>query len=148
MLPGLLARRRALVAAVLLLYVGLVFVGLQKIEVPGLGIGHFLYIPVVLLALSYGPRWGAGLGAVSAAIYVTASALNTRFEPGEQALSVSSGIRLFTFVVIGWVVGSAARKNSELMQRLREHAERDFLTDLLNTRAFEAALTERLAAEE
>jgi len=148
MLPGLLARRRALAAAVFLAYLGVVFLGLQKVEVPGLGIGHFLYVPVVLLALSYGPRWGAGLGAVSAGIYVVASALNSRFEPNEQALSVSSGIRLFTFVVIGWVVGSAARKNGELMQRLKEHAERDFLTDLLNTRAFEADLTERLAAEE
>src|SRR6188474_845696 len=104
MLPGLLARRRALAAAVFLAYLGVVF-----------------------LALSYGPRWGAGLGAVSAGIYVVASALNSRFEPNEQALSVSSGIRLFTFVVIGWVVGSAARKNGELMQRLKEHAERDFL---------------------
>ena len=91
MLPGLLARRRALAVAVFALYLGLVFLGLQKIEVPGLGIGHFLYVPVVLLALSYGPRWGAGLGAISAVIYVIASALNTHFEPDEQALSISSG---------------------------------------------------------
>ncbi len=34
------------------------------------------------------------------------------------------------------------------MHRLKEHAERDFLTDLLNTRAFESELTERLAAGE
>jgi diguanylate cyclase (GGDEF)-like protein len=144
MLPGLLARRRALVAAVFSLYLGLVFVGLEKVEVPGLGIGHFLYIPVVLLALSYGPRWGAGLGATSAALYVIASALNTHFEPDEQALSISSGIRFCTFVLIGWLVGAAAGRNRELMARLKEHAERDFLTDLLNTRAFESALTERL----
>src|SRR3954463_4998948 len=148
MLFGMLARRRALVAAVFALYLGLVFIGLQKVEVPGLGIGHFLYIPVVLLALSYGPRWGAGLGALSAAMYVVASALNTRFEPDEQALSITSGIRFFTFVLIGWMVGAAAERNRELMQRLKEHAERDFLTDLLNTRAFETEVTERLAGGE
>src|SRR3954463_9907528 len=104
MLFGMLARRRALVAAVFALYLGLVFIGLQQVEVPGLGIGHFLYIPVVLLAMSYGPRWGAGLGAFSAGIYVVASALNRHFEPDEQALSVSSGIRFSTFVLIGWLV--------------------------------------------
>src|SRR5205085_10359879 len=46
------------------------------------------------------------------------------------------------------LVGSSAAHNRELMRRLREHAERDFLTDLLNTRAFEAALSERLAQGE
>ena len=34
------------------------------------------------------------------------------------------------------------------MQQLKEHAERDFLTDLLNTRAFESELTTRLAREQ
>jgi diguanylate cyclase (GGDEF)-like protein len=76
---------------------------------------------------------------------VGAASLNTNFDPGERFLSIATAIRFAAFVAIGWIVGSAARRNGELMERLKEHAERDYLTDLLNTRAFEAALTERLA---
>jgi diguanylate cyclase (GGDEF)-like protein len=34
------------------------------------------------------------------------------------------------------------------MQRLKEHAERDFLTELLNARAFESELTARIACQQ
>jgi diguanylate cyclase (GGDEF)-like protein len=147
MLSEVLARRRASVGAGFALYVGLVFVGLERLEVPGLGLGHFLYVPVALLALATGPLWGAAAGAVSAALYVGATALNPRLERGGSLLTAAGGIRLVTFTAVGWIVGAAAAKNRELLGRLKDHAERDFLTDLLNARAFEADLTRRLALD-
>lgn len=147
MVPGQLGQRRFLVAASLSAYVALVFVGLARIEVPGLGISHLLYLPIALLALATGPLWGACAGASAAGVYMLGSALNPHIAPDEHLLSVASAIRFATFAGIGWLVGSAAAHNRELMQRLKEHAERDFLTDLLNTRAFESELTARLACE-
>jgi diguanylate cyclase (GGDEF)-like protein len=144
MVADYLGRRRLLVGISLAAYVGLVFVGLARVEVPGLGIGHLLYLPIALLALATGPLWGAFAGAVSAALYVLGASINVHFAPDEQLLSAGSVIRFTTYAGIGWLVGSAAASNRELMQRLKEHAERDFLTDLLNTRAFEAQLAARL----
>ena len=146
MVPGL-GQRRILVAVSLSAYVALVFVGLARIEVPGLGLGHFLYVPIALLALATGPAWGAFSGSVAAGAYVLGAWLNPHFTPHDHLLSASSAIRFATFTGMGWLIGSAAKSNRELMQRLTEHAERDFLTDLLNTRAFESALTDRLESE-
>jgi diguanylate cyclase (GGDEF)-like protein len=147
MITGLLARRRALVAASIAVYVALVFVGLARLEVPGLGIGHLLYVPIVLLALAAGPLWGALAGAAGSGLYLLGASLNPHFAPDEHLLSIATIIRFAIFVSIGWLVGSAASHSRELMQRLKEHAERDFLTDLLNTRAFESELTARLSRE-
>jgi diguanylate cyclase (GGDEF)-like protein len=144
MIPGLLGRRRLLIATSLAAYVVLVFVGLARIEVPGLGLGHFFYLPIALLALATGPRRGAVAGAAAASLYVLASAINPHFAPSDGLVSATSAIRFVSFTGIGLLIGAAAGHNRDLMQRLKEHAERDFLTDLVNTRAFEAALTERL----
>jgi diguanylate cyclase (GGDEF)-like protein len=134
-----------LFAASLPIYLAFVFVGLARVEVPGLGIGQFLYIPIALVALATGPLWGAVGGALSAGMYTAAIGLNPHLDPDRPALSISSGVRLFTFVAVGLIVGAAARSNRQLMGRLKEHAERDYLTDLLNTRAFEEELGRRLA---
>ena len=95
------------------------FVGLARIEVPGLGIGHFLYIPIAAIALATGPLWGAAAGALSAALYVTASALNSDFEQGGWSLSMGGLVLTFTFMAVGWIVGAGASRNRELMDRPR-----------------------------
>ena len=144
MVPGKLGQRRIIVATSLAAYVALVFVGLARIEVPGLGLAHLLYLPIALLALATGPRWGASAGGVAAGLYALGASINPHFEPDDRLLSVAGLIRLTTFAGIGWLVGSAAADNRELMKRLKEHAERGYLTDLLNTRAFESELTDRI----
>jgi diguanylate cyclase (GGDEF)-like protein len=53
-------------------------------------------------------------------------------------------IRLATFMTMGVLVGWFARNNRALVDRLRVAAERDFLTGLLNTRAFDSMLAARL----
>jgi diguanylate cyclase (GGDEF)-like protein len=144
MVPGPLGERRILVAVSLAAYIALVFVGLARIEVPGLGLAHLLYLPVALLALATGPVCGASAGGVAAALYAFGASINPNFQPDDHLLSLAGVIRLTTFSGIGWLIGSAAAHNRELMKRLKEHAERDYLTDLVNTRAFESALTDRL----
>jgi diguanylate cyclase (GGDEF)-like protein len=139
--------RLPLVAISISVYLAFVFVGLARVEVPGLGLANFLYIPVALLALATGPVRGGLAGAASAGVYLLGATLNPNFGPHDALISASSAIRFATLVGIGWLIGSAASHNRELTRRLKEHAERDFLTDLLNTRAFESELTRRLAEE-
>jgi Na+-driven multidrug efflux pump len=50
-----ISHRRLLVLVALALF-GVVFVNFVLFEVPGLGLGHFFYVPVALLALAEG--WG------------------------------------------------------------------------------------------
>src|SRR5262249_29257881 len=142
-----LPQRRILVAFSLAAYVALVVVGLARFEVPGLGIGHLLYVPIALLALATGPGWGAAAGTCATVFYVLGASMNPHFGPQDHLLATSTGIGCATFTGIGWLIGSAASRNRELTQRLKEHAERDFLTDLLNTRAFESELTALLSRD-
>jgi diguanylate cyclase (GGDEF)-like protein len=143
--PAVLHRRRFFLVASLVAYVALVFWAFAAFEVPGLGIGHFFYVPVVLLALATGPRWGALAGLCAAGLYAAGIGLNPRLSPSEEWLSAQMGIRVATFTAMGALIGWFANSNRELLGRLREHAEQDFLTGLLNARAFEEALSRRLA---
>ena len=147
MVPARVGHRRILVAASLAGYFGLVFVGLTRVEVPGLGLGHLLYLPIAALALATGPVVGAGAGVAATVVYLVGAAVNPHLASSDGLTYLASVIRFVTFVGIGWLVGSAAAHNRALMQRLQQHAERDFLTDLLNSRAFESALTNRLDTE-
>src|SRR5205809_650934 len=51
-----------------------------------------------------------------------------------------------TYVTIGALIGWFAGRNRAMLAELSVLAERDVLTGLPNTRAFEAAITRRLAA--
>lgn len=146
-MPAVLLQRRLLVAASLAAYVFVVFIAFAVFEVPGLGIGHFFYVPIALLALATGPYWGAFAGAVASGLYLVGAEINPNFEPEETLLSAATGIRFVVYTGIGALIGWSARNNRELTRRLREHAERDFLTGLLNARAFEEALARRLDRE-
>ena len=148
MVPGHLGQRRVLVAASLATYVVVVFVAIARVEVPGLGFGHLLYLPVAMLALATGQLLGSAAGAIATGVYLLGAQINPHFEAPQELLSVAGVIRFVSFAGIGWLVGSSSARNRELMRRLREHAERDYLTDLLNTRAFEGALGERVSRAE
>jgi len=142
MISGLLAHRRALVTASIGAGVTLLSVALTRVEVPVLGIGRLLYVPIVLLALGSGPIWGSIAGAIVGGFYAVGNFLNPHLTAG-HFVSLGGVLRLAAFTAIGWVVGASAARDRELAERVKELAERDFLTDLYNTRAFEAALAER-----
>jgi diguanylate cyclase (GGDEF)-like protein len=129
------------VASAILLY-GIVFVVFVMFEVPGLGLGHFFYIPVALLALAWGTRIGFAGGVVATGLYALAIVLTPRL-PTRDVLTVATAIRLITYSSCGVLVGWFSNQHHRLADQLRELAERDFLTGILNTRVFDDALGRR-----
>jgi diguanylate cyclase (GGDEF)-like protein len=141
--PAAVSHHRALLLTASAVLYPVIFATFLLVEKPGLGLGHFYYIPIALIALANGPVWGAGAGLAATGFYTLGIVLNPRL-PTYEVLTASSTIRLITYTMIGLVVGWFAHNHRLLVDRLRVAAERDFLTGLLNTRAFDAALSTRL----
>lgn len=116
-------------------------------ERPGLGIGHFYYLSILLAALATGPWVGALAGTGAAGLYASGVVLNPALSSSE-VLSKSTTIRLFTFVAVGAVTGYFAKSNREVAAELQLLADRDAVTGLPNTRAFERAIGKRLATQQ
>ena len=134
-------RRPVLPLAAFVSAVG-VFALFALFERPGLGLGHLYYMPVALLALSAGARVGAAAGVGAAFLYAAGLWANPHVvsvDPIEP-----TAIRLLSFVAIGALVGWFASSNRRLVDELQILAERDTLTGLPNTRAFERAIGNRL----
>lgn len=121
----------------------IVFLAFVVYEQPGLGLAHFFYLCVALTAMATGPRIGAASGIAATALYVTGILANDDI-PSTDVLTGSTAIRFVTFVSIGALIGQFASSNRSMVDELRILAERDVLTGLPNTRAFEAAITKRL----
>jgi len=141
-MPAAPSHRRLLVALAAATYVG-AFAAFLVYERPGLGLGHFYYIAIALLALASGARLGALSGVLATVLYGVGVVLNPHIAPAE-VLTLSTGIRLVTYSGVGLLLGWFASNNRTLLEQLAILAERDSLTGLPNTRAFEAAITRRL----
>src|ERR671930_440761 len=124
-----------------------VFVAFTFYEEPGLGLGHFYYVSIILAALATGPVIGATAAGVATGMFAAGVLINPRIPPSE-VLTTSTGIRFLTYMTVGVVTGYFAKRNRILMADLALLAERDALTGLPNTRAFERAIGERLAREQ
>jgi diguanylate cyclase (GGDEF)-like protein len=120
-----------------------VFVLFVLYERPALGLGHFFYLSIALVAMAGGPRLGAAAGVGATCLYVLAVLLNPNM-PSHEILSAGTFTRLATYVTIGALIGWFAERNAAMVSELRVLAERDVLTGLPNTRAFESAITRRL----
>ena len=127
-----------------LAYAG-IFLAFVFVETPGLGLGHFFYVPIILVALVTDEAWGALTGAVTAGLYVIAIELTPRV-PSTQALTSATGIRLTTFTLVGCLIGFYASRNRQLVNRLTDLAGRDFVTGLGNARTFDEELARRCAS--
>jgi diguanylate cyclase (GGDEF)-like protein len=142
--PAAALHRRLLLLCALALY-ALVFVFFIVFEVPGLGLGHFFYIPIALVALAFGLRIGIAGGLLAAGLYALAILITPRV-PVRDVLTAATVIRIITFSTVGGLIGWFADEHLEQTVRLRELADRDFLTGLFNTRVFDEALARRCAA--
>jgi diguanylate cyclase (GGDEF)-like protein len=142
-MPAAASRYRAFLLVTSLVLYPVIFVAFLVVEKPGLGLGHFYYFPVAMIALACGPAWGALAGAAATACYALGVIINPHLPP-QELLTASSSIRLVTYTTIGVLIGWFAHSNRELVDRLRTAEEHDFLTGLLNTRAFDAALSARV----
>jgi diguanylate cyclase (GGDEF)-like protein len=119
-----------------------VFGSFVLLETPGLGIGHFYYLPVCLIALATDALGGALAGLFAAGLYALDVVIDPRI-PAREALTSATGIRAFTFAAVGALVGLYAARNRRLVDGLREHATRDFVTGAANVRAFDEGLGRR-----
>jgi diguanylate cyclase (GGDEF)-like protein len=137
------AYRRAVLLSALVSFAG-IFAAFLAFERPGLGIGHFYYFSVALMALATGPFWGGAAGLAATLLFSAGVVVNSHL-PSSDVLTTGTVIRLVTYVGMGVLIGWFARRNASLVERLRILAERDFLTGLPNTRAFESAIARRLA---
>jgi diguanylate cyclase (GGDEF)-like protein len=141
-MPAAVSRHRAfLLATSVALYPSILGAFLLA-ERPGVGIGHFYYVPVAMIALASGPAWGVLAGLVATGCYSLGIVVNPHLPPSD-VLTAGMSIRFVTFTSMGALVGWYAHSNRQLTDRLRVAEERDLLTGLLNTRAFDAALSAR-----
>jgi len=122
-----------------------VFAAFVLVERPGLGIAHFFYLPVCLVALATDAFGGIAAGFLAAGLYCLAVVADPRI-PSRDALTTATGIRAITFALIGAVIGFYASRNRGLVAQLRDHAARDFVTGVGNARAFDDELQRRVAA--
>jgi diguanylate cyclase (GGDEF)-like protein len=141
LVPAATIHRRLLLATAIALY-ALVFAAFVLFEVPGLGLAHFFYIPVALLALACGTRVGFMAGALATGLYALAIIITPRVPAGD-VLTAATAIRFVTYSSCGTLVGWFANEHRRHVTQLRDLAERDFLTGILNTRVFDEALGRR-----
>jgi diguanylate cyclase (GGDEF)-like protein len=139
------ARSRWLLVAASACAFAVVFALVLLVERAGLGTGHLFYLAIMLLAMATGPWTGAAGGALAAALYSAAVLLSSSL-PSATLLTFGTGIRLVAFVVVGTVVGHFASRNRAAVLQLKALAERDHLTQLLNSRGLDEALSRRVAA--
>lgn len=122
-----------------------VFVAFLLLEHPGLGVGHFYYLAIALVALGLGPFWGAAAGVVATVLYAVGVVLSNSL-PTTEIFTLSTPIRLVNYVAIGALLGWFASRYRAANVELQILAQRDLVTGLPNTRAFELAIDRRLAA--
>jgi diguanylate cyclase (GGDEF)-like protein len=144
--PAASTHRRAFLVAAIVAY-AFAFVGFVFVETPDLGLPHFFYVPIVLVAAVTGPLLGFAAGALAAALYCIGVLVHPVVPPAE-VLTIGTLIRLAAFSGTGAVVGWFASDNRRLVDQLRILAERDGTTGLPNTRAFETAIQRRLDSSE
>jgi diguanylate cyclase (GGDEF)-like protein len=142
--PAAALQRRLLVAVAIVLYAA-VFATFIVFEKSGLGIGHFFYLPIALLALAGGTRIGLAAGAGAAAVYVLAVVLTPRV-PTREVLTAATVLRLVTYCSCGALIGWFANEHRRHVAQLRELADRDSLTGIFNVRVFDEALARRCQA--
>src|SRR5881392_2463484 len=115
--------RRLLIGGALLL-AGVVFAAFLVYERPGLGIGHFYYLSIALLAMAGGPRLGTAAGFGATGLYVSGVYLNPHIAAHEITTvgTLTPGV---TYVTIGALIGVFAARNRAMLAELRVLAERD-----------------------
>lgn len=142
-MPGAVARHRAFLFLGSAVLYPAIFIAFVVVERPGIGIAHLFYFPVAMIALAAGPYWGAAAGVGATGLYAAGIVANPRF-PLAELFATSTPIRLVTFTSMGALVGWFAHSNRDLVDQLHAAEEHDFLTGLLNTRAFDALLSARV----
>ncbi len=143
-MPAALPSRRvlALLSVLAFAWVSALFFVVDR---NGLGLGHYYYVAVALAALAGGLQVGACAGALASALYPVGIVVNSHLSSA-TALTFGTLVRATTLITMGALVGWFADRHRQLVGELSVLADRDVLTGLPNTRAFEAAINRRFEA--
>ncbi len=136
-------RRQILTAAVALFL--LTFIAVPFPTSSSLGLEYVLFLPIVLVALTSSPLVGAATGLATALVYVLED-VAVHGGAGQAGTTVGKGLLLASYIGIGALIGKFAQDQRRFAVRLTMLADRDSLTGLLNARAHDAALAQRLAS--
>jgi GGDEF domain-containing protein len=127
-----------------------VFALFRVFERPGLGLGHLYYVSIVLVAIAGGATMGAAAGAAATILYAIGVYWTPRV-PVSVLPTLSTVIRLASYVLVGTLIGYYASRGRTLLARsdaladeLQVLARRDVVTGLPNQRAFEIAINDRI----
>jgi diguanylate cyclase (GGDEF)-like protein len=142
--PAALNDRRITFALAAAVY-GAVYAAFVLADSPALGIGHFFYVAVCIVALRSDALRGALAGVVATGVYALA-VLTAPHVPPSDVLTTAAAIRAVTFCGVGTLVGLYASRNRGLVAELRRHSLEDFLTGIGNARAFDEELARRCTA--
>jgi GGDEF domain-containing protein len=134
--------RRLLVGAAVLCYLA-AFGAVVGFDRPGLGVGRFFFVAVVLLGLASGPFAGAAGGLLAGGLYAAAVLVNSDL-PDDPLLGAPMAIRLITYIGVGALSGFFAAQHRAVAAYLQILGERDRLTGLPTSRPFEKELSRRL----
>jgi diguanylate cyclase (GGDEF)-like protein len=115
-------------------------------ERPALGIGHFYYFPIAFAAIAGGKRFGVVGGLLGAGLYAVGVVANPHL-PSSDVPTAPTLLRAITFVAMGALIGWFAETHRRMVEELTVLAERDVVTGLPNTRAFEIAVDRQLRTE-
>ena len=110
------------------------------------GIDRFYLAPIALAALAGGTWLGGFAGLVATGLYAVAIDYSPRI-PTADMPALQTGLRGVTFVLMGLLIGWLAAAARKQQHELTILAQRDRLTGLSNTRAFEAAIRRHLASQ-
>jgi hypothetical protein len=91
-MPAAVSRHRALMLATSIGLYPAILGAFLIAERPGLGIGHFYYIPVAMIALASGPLWGIAAGLAATGFYTLGILANPHI-PVSDVLTAGSSIR-------------------------------------------------------
>ena len=95
-----------------------IFAAFAFYEEPGLGLGHFFYVSIILAALATGPAIGASAAALATAMFAIGLLINPQI-PSSEVLTTSTGIRFLTYMTVGVVTGYFAKRNRTLLAELK-----------------------------
>lgn len=140
-MPAAIQPRLVLGAAVVVF--AAVFAAFAVLPYDDVGIPHVFYVGIALVAVVTGPLWGATAGILAAALYCFGMIVHP-VVPSAEILTTATFVRLVTYSCTGALIGWFARDNRRLVTELRILADRNSVTGLPNTRAFEAAIQRRL----
>jgi hypothetical protein len=84
------------------------FVVVVLFDRPGLGLGRFLFLPVVLFALATDAWLGALGGVFATALYIAAVFINPRI-PESSIVTTSMLVRFVSFVAVGVLIATSRR---------------------------------------